>query len=198
MSLSDKQRKDAMKTISLALVGALAIGCSTATSATGPAQTAVASSAPLAGYRTFSFGFTEDAPRAYHGSARSLEVQHRMRELLAATLTQRGYVQDSTKPDFVVRFGAGTRDVEKATAYDGESPVLPESFTLGGMKVDIYDASNKTEVWQGSVASKIDLTRPIDDAVVQRAVQDVLATFPPRSAATVEPAANPLASSSRP
>lgn len=187
-----------MKAISLALLGALAIGCSPAVSATVPVHTAVAPGAPLPQYRTFSFGFTEDAPRAYHASARSLEVEHRMRELVASALTQRGYVEDSTKPDFVVRFGAGTRDVEAATAYDGDSPVSDDSFTLGKMKVDIYDTSTKTEVWQGSIVSKIDLTRPIDDVVIQRAVQDVFATFPPRSAATDEPAANPPAGSLQP
>lgn len=184
-----------MKSITLALLGALAVGCSPAMSATVPVHTAVAPSAALAQYRTFSFGFTEDAPRAYHASARSLEVEHRMRELVASTLTQRGYVQDSTKPDFVVRLGAGTRDVETATTFDGESPVFDDSFTLGKMKIHIYDASSKTEVWQGSVVTKVDLTRPIDDVAIQRAVQDVFATFPPRGAATDEPAANPLAGS---
>jgi Domain of unknown function (DUF4136) len=184
-----------MKTIALALVGVLAAACS-ATNRSGPEiETAASLSAPFAEYRTFSFGFTQDPPRAYQASARSLEVEHRMRELFASALTQKGYVEDGAKPDFVVRFGAGTRRVEMATYLEpgaGHS-ADDDAFTFGKMNVDIYDASTKIEVWSGSVVSNIDLAKPIDNRVLERAVQGVLATFPARSAAVDAPAQNPLA-----
>ena len=88
-----------MKTI--ALVAMLAAACYPARSSGPEVESVAAARAPLAEYRTFTFGFTENPPAAYQASARSLEVERRVRELIGAALREKGYVEDDSKPTFV-------------------------------------------------------------------------------------------------
>jgi hypothetical protein len=185
-----------MKTIAFALISSLAAAaCYPANSAGPQIQTAASPSAPLAEYRTFSFGLTENSPAAYQASARSLEVEHRMRQLVGSALREKGFVEQDAQPNFLVRFGAGTQKVETASYVepDPERSSQGDAIDLQEMKVDIYDASTKTEVWKGSAVSQVDLAKAIDDTMLQRQVQSMLATFPDRSATAGEPARNPLA-----
>ncbi|MGA3122094.1 MAG: DUF4136 domain-containing protein [Polyangiaceae bacterium] len=178
-----------MKTIAFALVCSMASGCYAASASSGPQiETAASPSTPLAAYRTFSFGFTENSPTTFHTSARSLEVDRRIRELIGADLREKGYLEDDTKPNFVVRFGAGT---QQQTAADVELKLTSkeDSIDLGKIEIDVFDASTKVAVWQGSAVSHIDLTKDIDNTVLQRAVQGILNTFPSHSPAVSQPAA---------
>jgi hypothetical protein len=181
-----------MKTI--ALVAVLAAACYPAGNSGPEVQTVVSPSAAFTEYRTFSFGFTENPPTSYQASARSLEVQRRVRKLMGAALREKGYVEDDTKPNFVVRFGAGTQQVETG-GYVEDSTGSPDTISRGQIKVDIFDASTKTEVWRGSAVSQIDLTEDIDNRLLERAVQGVLTSFPTRSATDIEPTVSPLAAS---
>ncbi len=180
-----------MKTIAFALVCTLAAGCYSATASGPQIETAASPSAALAEYRTFSYGFTENAPTAFHTSARSLEVERRVHELITAALREKGYVEDNTKPNFLVRFGAGT---QQETAADVEVKLTSkEDVTdLGKIQIDVFDASTKVAVWRGSAVAHIDLTKDIDNSLLQRTVQGILSTFPSRSSTASQPAAKPV------
>ena len=160
-------------------------------SSSGPnVQTVVSPSAPLAAYRTFSFGFTEDPPASYETSARSLEVERRVRELLDGAFRAKGYVQDDTDPNFVVRFAAGIQQGQDASYFEDATSLTSFGLPLGEINVRIFDASSKTEVWRGSAVSHIDLSKDIDNGLLKRAVQGVLASFPNRSVRADPPAAS--------
>jgi Domain of unknown function (DUF4136) len=168
----------------IALFAVFAAACYPVRSSGPEVQTVVSPSAPFAEYHTFSFGFTENPPTSYQASARSLEVERRVRKLMGAALREKGYVEDDTKPNFVVRFGAGTQQKETG-GYVEDSTGSPDTVSFGKIKVDIFDASTKTEVWRGSAVSQIDLTKDIDNRLLERTVQGVLASFPTRSATSI-------------
>jgi hypothetical protein len=66
-------------------------------------------------------------------------------------------------------------------------------YTLRQIDIDIYDASTKTEVWQGAATSKVAINKYVDKSLLQRDVQAALASLPVRSASAREPMANPIA-----
>jgi len=182
-----------MKTIALALFATTALACAPAIKAPAAAQTQsiAAASAPLNQYRTFSFGLTEDPPAGYQVSPRALEVEHRMRELVSSALEHKGYVEVAAKPDFLVRFAAGTVRIDPGPVTEENTDVTP--YTLRKIDIDIFDASTKTEVWQGVATSQVGVNNHVDKGLLQRDVQDALGTFPVRNASAPEPAASPLA-----
>jgi len=180
-----------MKTIALALIGTLTVACTPAFKSGPAVQTVAAASAPLAQYRTFSFGLTEDPPAGYQVSPRSLEVEHRMRDLVGSALEHKGYVEVTAKPDFLVRFAAGTVRIDPGPVTEENTDVTP--YTLRQIDIDIYDASTKTEVWQGAATSKVAINKYVDKSLLQRDVQAALASLPVRSASAREPMANPIA-----
>jgi hypothetical protein len=180
-----------MKTI--ALVALLATACYPARGSGPDVQSVTSLRAPLAEYRTFSFGFTENPPMSFETSPRSLEVERRVRELLGTALREKGYVEDDTKPNFVIRFGAGIQ-VDTGSDVDFTAPTN-EGLPLGEIEVRIFDASTRTEVWRGSAVSHIDLTRDIDDGLLQRTVEGVLGSFPTRNVTNVQPESTPVATS---
>jgi hypothetical protein len=183
-----------MKTITFALVTALAAGCYAATASGPQVESSAAPSTPFAQYRTFSFGFTENPPATFHTSARSLEVEHRIRDLIGAALREKGYLEDNTKPDFIVRFGAGTSE-ETSGDVEVRFNLKDDAVDLGKIQVDAFDASTKVAVWRGSAVSHIDLTKDIDNSVLQRAVKGIFNTFPVRSTTVGQPAAQPVSDS---
>lgn len=180
-----------MKTI--ALFAVLATACSPAFSSAPAVQTVASPIAPFGEYRAFSFGFTENPPALFEASARSLEVEHRVRDLLGVALREKGYVEDDTRPSFVVRFGTGTRQEEESRVYEDVARGPSDVFSFGQIKVDIFDASTRTEVWRGTAVSRVDLTKGIDDGLLQRAVEGVLASFPTRRGTDVRAVAAPIA-----
>ncbi|MGD0678598.1 MAG: DUF4136 domain-containing protein [Polyangiaceae bacterium] len=178
----------------LVLVSTLAGGCYSAANPGPQIQTTASPSAPVAEYRTFSFGWAENPPTTDQASARALEVERHMRGLVGAALRQKGYVEETVNPNFLVRFTAGT-EVKLATFNDEADPqwsMKEVPVELEELKVDIYDSATKAEVWRGSAISEIDLTKGIDDRLLQHDVQSLLASFPVRRAPG-EPAPNPLA-----
>jgi hypothetical protein len=180
-----------MKTI--ALLALLATACYS-TRGSGPAVESVASvNAPLGEYRTFSFGLTDSPPTSYESSPRSLEVERRVRDMIGAALREKGYVEDDTHANFVVGFGTGTQQqLDTGGVHEG-STGSSDGVSLGKIEVDIFDVSTKAEVWRGSAVSLIDLTKDIDNRLLERAVEGVLASFPTRSAPDAQPVANPVA-----
>jgi Domain of unknown function (DUF4136) len=180
-----------MKTIALALLASTAFACTPAIHAGPAVQSVAASSAPLAQYRTFSLGLTEDPPAGFQVSPRALEVEHRMRDLVGSALEHKGYVEANAKPDFLVRFAAGTVRVDPGPATEENTDATP--YTLRKIDIDVYDTSTKTEVWQGTATSEVGVNKYIDKSLLQRDVQGALATFPVRRAPASEPVTNPIA-----
>jgi hypothetical protein len=118
-------------------------------------------------------------------------VEHRIRGLIGAAMREKGYLEDNAKPDFIVRFGAGTSE-ETSGDVEMRFNLKDDAVDLGKIQVDAFDASTKVAVWRGSAVSHIDLTKDIDNGLLQRAVQGIFNTFPVRSATVGQPAAQPV------
>jgi Domain of unknown function (DUF4136) len=180
-----------MKTI--ALLAVFATACYS-TRGSGPeVESAASVNAPLGEYRTFAFGLTESPSTFDEVSPRSLEVERRARDLMGAALRAKGYEEDDTKPNFVVRFGADIQQQLETVGVQEDSTGSSDGLSFGKIEVQIFDASTKTQVWRGSALSLIDLTKDIDNRLLERAVQGVLASFPARTATDAQPVANPVA-----
>ena len=170
-----------MKILAFVLISTLATGCYAV--GTGPPLVSSPSpTAQLPAYDTFSFGWTASPPDGYEASARSLEVDRRLRDVVGSALRQKGYVEDDANPSVVVRFGAGLKSVVSHPSEEADPlGVVPdEVLTYEGIQIVVYDAGLKTAVWQGSASSVVDPTREIDIGLLQREVGDALATFPVR------------------
>ncbi len=170
-----------MKWIALALIGALT-GCSTTTSQPKTAVTTVASPhASLASYHTFSFGLSEPPKAGYNLTARSLEVQRRLRLVVLKALQQRGYTLSETPGDLVVKLAAGTGPEVLAGQ---EERATPTGLARGFIGISIYDGSTGTQVWQGSAFAEIDPAK-IDDSLLEMGVSHMLQDFPAQDAGKV-------------
>lgn len=165
-----------MKWMALVLLGSVT-SCS---SAAVPPSKAVASSvasphAPLASYRSFAFGLADPPKAGYEVTPRSLEVQRRLRPVVLAALQGRGYSEDESKADFIVKLTSGTGEIPP----QGAERAVPTGLARGFIGIDIYDAAAGTEVWQGSAFAEIDPEK-IDDSLLKMGVMHMLADFPAR------------------
>ena len=162
----------------LALLGATT-ACAAGAAPNKPMATSFAAPrAPFENYRTFSFGLADQPKVGYEVTPRSLEVQRRLRPAIVEALQARGYVEDATKADIVVKVAAGTGVIPNPAA-DRAQPGGPARGFIG---IHIYDAPSGTEVWQGSAFAEIDPEK-IDDALLKRGVEHMLAEFPKRKPA---------------
>ena len=98
--------------------------------------------------------------------------------------------------DFAVSFGGdGTMLRTLQLALPGQTPVIGINLGRMGYLAEVEPAGMEA-AFEALIAGDFKVEeRMALDVAIQRAVQDVFATFPPRSAATDEPAANPLAGS---
>jgi hypothetical protein len=130
-------------------------------------------------YRTFSFMSADGG--GYRMSARSTEVQRRLRPLIADTLTRKGYVAASGKGDIFILFGSGPRDASTTEASELTAGWLPDDegadFVEGALVIDAFDGSDGNRVWHGAMRANIDPNR-IDDELLARSVQNLLSLFP--------------------
>src|SRR5215471_13614021 len=143
----------------------------------GATWSVTAPNASYANYRTFGFGLADTPPPSYKTTPRSLEVQRRLHAVVLATLQKRGYVEDSSKSDFIVKLVTGTAEGRTDSAdyqIQGYHPTPAQGF----IGIDIYDRPSGTMIWQGSAFAEID-PQKIDDALLQRGVDHMLADFPP-------------------
>jgi len=173
-------REKIMKWMAVVLLGAVT-SCSAATVPTKAVTTGVAApNASFASYHTFSFGLSDQPKTGYEVTARSLEVQRRLRPLVQEALQGRGYQEDDTKGDFVVKLATGTG----AVLRPGAERVVGTPLAQGYIGIDIYDASSGGQVWQGSAFAEIDPEK-VDDSLLKMGVAHMLATFPRRDVAGV-------------
>ncbi|HEY0468508.1 MAG TPA: DUF4136 domain-containing protein [Polyangiaceae bacterium] len=171
-----------MKWTALALLSAVT-ACATAAAPSKPvASSFAAPNAPFASYQTFSFGLADQPKAGYVVTPRSLEVQRRLRPAVLEALQARGYVEDETKADIIVKLAAGTGTIPNPAA----DRAVPGGPARGFIGIHIYDAPSGTEVWQGSAFAEIDPEK-IDDSLLRMGVEHMLTDFPARKA---EPVAN--------
>jgi hypothetical protein len=155
-------------------------------------RTATNPAATFDRYRTFSFGAAEHPPRGYALSPSSPEVRSRVQPLIAAALAERGYAPSSGTGDLIIRFGSGRRafTVQEATPPEGDQSEMEEPHfdyeeVDGALVIDALDGSSGARVWHGSSRAQIDPAR-IDQALLQRSVSALFASFPRAPAALGE------------
>ncbi len=170
-----------MKTIALALIATLATACAPTSRAAAPEiHSASFPDVGLTQYRTFSFGLALDPEPTYEVSPQSLEVARHMRKFISSVLLQKGYVEDNINPNFIVRFGAGTKKLDSGADPSWSSGV-DDNVDVHRIDVEVYDAFTRTKVWTGSLTWKHDLREKTYGGLFPRDVQSLLATFPVRS-----------------
>jgi hypothetical protein len=171
--------------IAFAIAAAAVTGCQATTSSGSSRIRAIsAEGSAFAPYRTFGFSPAGAPPFPYQVSARSFEVERRVRNLVATTLLRKGYIQAGTTPDFLVRLSSGMVEEDKllpggAGAYGGGK----ESVTSGEIGIDAFDGSTAQQVWHGTAQAEIDPER-INELAIRSAVDQVLVAFPARSGAS--------------
>jgi hypothetical protein len=165
-----------MKTIGLAFLGAMA-ACVTTHLPNVLVQTQSSALSSFAPYHTFGFRIAGMPPAPFQVSARSFEVERRMRSLVVAQLVGKGYAeqQGSAHPDFVVSFSAGYAD----DPPPGGEPPMFEMPVKGAIVIDVFDASSDAHVWHATAEAEVEPTQ-LDDRLLRVAVQRALASFPAR------------------
>jgi hypothetical protein len=170
-----------MKTIPFFALFGVLFACGPATSPPGAQRTievASATNTPLPTFRTYRFGFAEQPPAGFQISSRALDVEQKMRDLVAAVLQRKGFEQVDAKSDFVVRLSAGTlREEVSKVAPDG---VESEHVLRGEIVINAYDSNKETQLWHGAATAVINPDR-INDARLQTAVEQIMSSFPPRT-----------------
>lgn len=146
-------------------------------------QTAQAPYAPFGRYRTFTFEGSEGAPDGYAATARSIEVEQRMKALIGKELERKGYVETPEGGDFLVAYGAGSREATGTIRLSriGVSVMgqneEERTFLEGMLVVDVYDRITKEDVWHGSAKAEIS-SSGIDEARLGETLRTMLEAFP--------------------
>jgi hypothetical protein len=168
-----------IKLVAPALLVTLASACQATTSEVA-VQTVMAPEVPFTHYRTFAFGFADDPPAGSQLSPGSLDVENRLRGLVARALARKGYVEGAGKTDFVVRLGAGTSegpDVSLERCSVDDYDCVGRIVQRLSVAIDMYDATTGAHVWHG--ATLISLAGPrSDDKVLDSIVLKAFAEFP--------------------
>jgi hypothetical protein len=139
----------------------------------------------LARYHTFGFRPAGQPTPPFEVTARSFEVEGRMRPLIVAELLRKGYTEQTgqDKPDFVLAFESG---YSKEAMANGEEvgfagAASAPRIVRGKITVDAFDMSSDAQVWHGTAEAEVDPKR-IDNQLLQMAVQKLLSPFPARNA----------------
>ena len=109
-------------------------------------------------------------------TSRSLEVQRKLTSLVLASLQDRGYQQSAQNADLVIKISTGSGNLPGDKVQRGNRAADATGSFIG---IDAYDSASGAGVWHGSAFAEIDPAR-IDDRLLSRGVQDMLAAFPAR------------------
>jgi Domain of unknown function (DUF4136) len=173
-----------MKEIAIALAATLAACQATTSSGLGTArvQTTSAGAAAFAPFRTFGFRLAEEPPPPYQLSARSFEVERRVRDLVAAELGRKGYAESRADADLLVRISSGTvrEDIADPITTSGGTENESEMITEDEIVVDAFDGATAQQVWHGTAQAEADPQR-INEPALQEDVRRILAPFPRRT-----------------
>lgn len=160
------------KTMVVAL--AVAMAACAARTQNETASSVAASRAAFDRYATFSFGFADPPEPGYQVTARSLEVQRRLREIVKGRLERAGYVESPQASDIVVKLATGMVAPTKPNPDVQRSEPTPARGYIG---VHMYDAQTALMIWQSSAVAEIDVAH-IDDALLERGVDQLLSGLP--------------------
>jgi Domain of unknown function (DUF4136) len=171
-----RQKEKLMRSIGFLFLGAMT-ACASTHLPNVLVQTQSSAVASFAPYHTFGFRLAGAPPAPFRMSARSFEVERRIRSLVVAQLVGKGYTEqrETARPDFVVTLSVGYADDPPP---GGEPPMfdMPEE---GAITIDVFDTSSEAHVWHGEAEAEVDATR-INDRLLQLCVRRVLASFPAR------------------
>jgi hypothetical protein len=166
-----------MKWITLALLAATTACGSTTTLAPRASASGIGSpQADFTKYKTFSFGPANPPATGYAVTERSLEVQRKLAQLVQASLQERGYQESADKADLVIKVSTGSGTLPGDKVQRGNAAAEASAGFIG---VDAYESASGAGVWHGSAFAEIDPER-IDERLLSRGVQDMLAAFPAR------------------
>jgi hypothetical protein len=120
----------------------------------------------------------------------SSPVGEAIRSDIVHSFAGRGY-RESSAPDFLVAFYAGTGDIVDVRAYpygysglSSTGKVDVRDFPAGTVIVDVVDASTKKLVWRGQGVSKIPNDPGLYAHQLAVAVKDIVAQFPKAASPT--------------
>jgi len=153
--------------------------------------------APFTTYRTYSW-LPSEAPRGMNPI-----MFRRVKDSIDRSLAARGYAQGAPG-DFAITFTIGEKDRLRADDYGygwggygwggygwgwggwgpgwGYSPVDIYTVTERSIVIDVYDARTRAPAWHG-VVKRESYSDRVDYARLDRAVDAVLAHFPPQPGA---------------
>lgn len=166
-----------MKLMTLTLLG-LMTACS-ATTATAPRASASGVGSPAADfnkYQTFTFAPANPPAAGYETTPRSLEVQQKLASLVEASLHERGYQQSTDNADLVIKISTGSGILPGDKVQRGNASADAPAGFIG---IDAYDRATGASIWHGSAFAEID-PQHIDESLLQRGVNEMLASFPAR------------------
>jgi uncharacterized protein DUF4136 len=144
----------------------------------------------FANYHTFSFGLAEPPLPGYEVTPRSLEVQSRLQVLVKAALEDRGLKETTDSADVVVKLATGSGSgYQLRPTPQGSGLVPPERApgpvpAIGFIGIDLYARATGNQIWKGSAFAEVDPMK-IDDALLRRGVDHMLAGFGPQPSESV-------------
>jgi hypothetical protein len=144
----------------------------------------------FANYHTFSFGLAEPPQPGYEVTPRSLEVQSRLQVLVKAALEDRGLTETTGNADVVVKLATGSGSGYQLRTSSQGSVLLPAERApgpppaVGFIGIDLYARATGNQIWKGAAFAEIDPMK-IDDALLRRGVDHMLAGFGPQPTASV-------------
>jgi Domain of unknown function (DUF4136) len=171
-----------MKSILRWMAGALlcaSMGCNATSSEPRQASASGIGSpqADFAAYRTFAFAPANPPADGYEITPRALDVQRRLAALVRTSLEKRGYAEASQDADLLVKVSAGAGEAAGDKTQRGN----PEDPTPSGfIGIDAYDGRTGATVWHGSGQTELKHEQPVEDALLARGVERILADFPVR------------------
>jgi hypothetical protein len=181
-----------MKTwMTLVLLGPL-VACGAATPAPDHAVVSKVAAPDVSfdSYHTFSFGLAEPPRPGYEVTPRSLEVQSRLQVMVKAALEERGLTETTDNADVVVKLATGSGSgYQLRPSSQGSGQIPPERApgpvpAVGFIGIDLYGRATGNQIWKGSAFAEIDPMK-IDDALLRRGVDHMLAGFGSRPTESV-------------
>src|SRR5882672_1697316 len=167
-----------MKAIPFVLAGALT-ACAAAAPPDRHVEVLSSGGAAFANYRTFGIGPAREPAPPFQLSERALEVEERIRPLVVAELSRKGYTEQvgQARPDLLLKFAVGY--ATRAPAVHQGDPGSSSGGMTGEMVVDAFDGASGVQVWRGTAQSEVDPDK-VDGQLLQYAVEHLFATFPGR------------------
>ena len=122
-------------------------------------------------------------------------VEKKFMNAVVEQLKTKGITEDTTKPDFVIMYFAGTQNKINVTNYGygygrwggyGAGGTDVQQYTEGTIVLDFYDAKSKQLVWRGTASGALSSNKPSMEEVQEKLngiVAKMLAEYPPKKKA---------------